>query len=189
MITTNYPLLTRQTERLTLRPPIESDAEQITMLAGNFAVSSMVGRIPYPYSQADAEDFIHYTEKERVTGKGFVFALVDHGLIGMIGLDDVTDDGAELGYWIGEPFWGKGFASEAAESVVAFGFNEVHLKQIRAAHFVENNRSRRVLEKMGFKTVGDPISHPCAARKESVTAQRLVLSRTDWEAHNKTAPS
>ncbi len=184
MITTSYPILTRQTDRLTLRPPISSDADQIALLAANYAVSSMVGRMPYPYTRSDADDFILYTEKERTTGRSFVFALVDHDLIGMMGLDDITHDSAELGYWVGEPHWGQGFASEAAQCVVNFGFTELNLQMIRAAHFLENGRSRRVLEKLGFKEIGDPFSHPCAARKNSVSAQRLVLSRADWQAQS-----
>ncbi len=89
-------------------------------------------------------------------GERVVFALVhEAGLVGAMGLDFAPEHArAELGYWVGRPSWGQGFASEAARELVRYGFEVLGLNRIQAHHMVRNPASGRVLEKCGMQKEG-----------------------------------
>ena len=111
--------------------------------------------LPSPYSEQNAIEFIHLCQQEVPTT---TFAIEYHGeLAGCIGLVKQTDVyrlGAELGYWIGEPYWGLGIATRAVELVTAYGFNKLGLVRIYSGVFEFNAASQKVLEKSGFKLEG-----------------------------------
>jgi ribosomal-protein-alanine N-acetyltransferase len=149
-----------KTQRLVLRPPVLADAADICLLAGDYDVASMTGTIPHPYSQQVAAEWI----AEAIAGEeGVVFVIEDDGkLIGCTGYRPFGDDHAELGYWIGKPYWGQGYATEAVMTLVAHAFDVDGFDYVTAGHFADNPASARVLRKLGFVTQGDEM-RDCAA--------------------------
>jgi RimJ/RimL family protein N-acetyltransferase len=153
----------RRTKRLLLRPYRLSDAEDLQRLAGEFDVAKGTLCMPHPYEEGMAEEFI--TAQESAIAKGEVFNLgiflrEPEVLIGGIGLEVRKEHGtAELGYWIGKPYWGKGYCTEAVAAVVEFGFTVLGLRRIFAEHFADNPASGCVLEKLGFSYEGCQRKH------------------------------
>jgi [ribosomal protein S5]-alanine N-acetyltransferase len=152
-------LQTITTARLTLRPFEESDAQRIAYLAGDYDVARMCGRVPHPYPIASAYGWIGRQEAERRSGGEFAFAVVApiDGLVGSCGVSRIGDpsEGAwELGYWFGMPYWGLGYASEAARAVMDWARDQLGAKGFGAGHFVDNAASGNVLRKLGFAPTG-----------------------------------
>jgi ribosomal-protein-alanine N-acetyltransferase len=141
-----------ETERLLLRPLTLSDAPVIQELASHPDVAATTLNIPHPYPDGAAEAFIQSRLEDTFTG--YVFGIVrkaDRQLMGAIGLHpDESHQRAEIGYWIGVPYWNQGYMSEAARRVVDFGFAELRLNRIAAGYFSQNIASRRVMEKSGM---------------------------------------
>jgi RimJ/RimL family protein N-acetyltransferase len=154
-----------ETERLILRPFNEDDGPALVRLAGAREVAEMTLRIPYPYTAADAEEFIARNQANAARGLPAPFAIALKAgteLTGAIGLDvDAIHRRAELGYWVGVPFWGRGYASEAARAVILHGFDRLGLHKIFAVHFSHNPASGRVLQKIGMKHEGHLREHDC----------------------------
>lgn len=141
-----------RTPRLELRRFAPADAAAVQRLAGAREVASQTLLIPHPYPDGAAEAWI----AKHAEGAELTLA-IDHGgeLVGAIGLHiERAHDRAELGYWIGVPYWGRGFATEAARAIVAHGFNEHALNRIHAWVFTSNPASARVLEKIGMTREG-----------------------------------
>jgi ribosomal-protein-alanine N-acetyltransferase len=152
-------LLTIRTERLTLRPFNESDARRIAYLAGDYDVARMCGRVPHPYPVAAAYSWIDRHENDRQKGGEFAFAVTApfDGLIGSIGVNrtgDPADAAWELGYWLGMPYWGFGYASEAGRALMDWARDQLGAKVFAAGHFVDNPASGNVLRKLGFVHTG-----------------------------------
>jgi len=141
-----------KTERLVLRPLTLADAPDLQRLAGAREVALNTLRIPHPYPDGAAEAWIG----KQGTTPEIVFG-IEHQrqLIGAIGLvPEREHDRAELGYWIGVPFWGKGFATEAGRAMLRFAFDEQRLHRLTAQVFSRNAASARVLQKIGMKCEG-----------------------------------
>ena len=142
-----------ETALLVLRAPERGDIDAIAALANDRAIFEMTAALPYPYERAHAETFVDHTA--RTNGEwAYAVALRDGPLVGVIGLH--TDrDPWEIGYWIGQPFWRRGYASEAAAALVAAALEIVPVLggRVRAG----NAASRTVLEKTGFQLVGEGI--------------------------------
>jgi len=147
-----------QTERLTLRAYTHSDIPALLPLIGAREVAATTLRIPHPYSESDARDFIAGTQEEFSNGSGLRLGIVvrdSDTLSGGVGLRIEPDQlRAELGYWIGVPYWGNGYATEAARIVVKYGFETLRLHRIFASHFANNPASARVLRKIGMRHEG-----------------------------------
>ncbi len=174
--TTARRRLVLKTGRLSLRAPVRSDIANIVALAGDRRVAENTARIPHPYVAADAEDFLASIRHE--TGET-VFAIEREGaLIGMCGID-LRRDGAELGYWLGVPFWRQGYATEAARAVIDYAFSELGHQVLHSGARVSNPASRRVLEKCGFQWSGVQL---CRIRAISSAApiDRFRLDRGLW---------
>lgn len=156
MHTNDQPML--ETDRLILRPFTESDAPDVQYLANDARIAEMTANIPYPYPEGAALKWIR-SHAERYKADGSVsFAVTGHEtaqLYGAIGLQmkvsEATHEVAELGYWIGVEFWGKGYASEACKRIVEYGLNEMRLDRVTARCLSHNPASGRVLEKAGLK--------------------------------------
>ena len=152
-----------QTARLLLRPLRRDDIPDLLPLIGAREVAATTLRIPYPYTREDAEKFLDHVEAlwERQGGARFgIFLREDNRLCGGIGLDGRTDHNhAELGYWIGVPFWGRGYCTEAAWEVLSFGFDDLKLNRIHSGHFANNPASGRILQKLGMKHEGTLRKH------------------------------
>lgn len=153
---TPQPSLT--TPRLLLRPLVPDDADEITRLAGEREIAATTLSIPHPYPPGAAARWITEQEMQRGRGEAINWALVprESGRIaGVVGLRLNPDHRqAELGYWIGKPYWKMGYATEAAAEVVRFGFASLDLHRIHARHFTNNPASGRVLRKIGMSHEG-----------------------------------
>jgi RimJ/RimL family protein N-acetyltransferase len=140
-----------------------SDAPEITRLAGDRAIAATTLNIPQPYEQSMAEKFIEMqaTAFEKGEMANFVITLAaDQSFIGVIGLAvSQQHSRAELGYWIGKPFWGNGYATEAGRAMLQYGFEELGLRRIHAGHFANNPASGRVQQKLGMVREGYQRKH------------------------------
>jgi len=157
-VTEMNTLPTLATDRLLLRPFTLADAQEVQRLAGDRDVASTTLRIPYPYKDGMAEEWIGSHTDKCAKGEGVSLAVTlrDAGtLVGAVGLEICKDHlRAELGYWIGKPYWGKGFATEAARALVGYGFEVLGLNRIHAQHLVRNPASGRVMIKIGMRHEG-----------------------------------
>jgi len=147
-----------KTDRLFLRAFEPSDADAVQRHAGDKRISSNTVSIPYPYDKEMAIDWINDHPARFQDGKGVDYAVINQEnqeLIGAIGLSiSPRHKHAELGYWIGEPYWGKGYATEAAAAMLRYGFEERNLHRIFAHYFSQNPASGRVMEKIGMQFEG-----------------------------------
>jgi len=147
-----------RTERLTLRPFRLEDAGEVRRLAGSKAIADTTARVPHPYEAGMAEEWIRTHGRLFRRRKAVIYAVTrtDTGrLIGAIGLElHMASERAELGYWIGRRYWNRGYATEAAEAMLMYGFAELGLNRIYAHHFKRNPSSGRVMRKIGMKREG-----------------------------------
>ena len=165
-----------KTDRLVLRAPSMSDVPTMMALVGDRRVAENTARIPHPYTAADAEGLLASVNQ---MGSETVFALeLDGALIGMSGLDPRTD-GVELGYWLGVPFWGRGYATEAVRAVIDYAFGELGHDVLHSGARVSNPASRRVLEKCGFQWSGVRLCR-IRAINSAAPIDRFRLDRRLW---------
>ncbi len=144
-----------QTERLTLRPFVRTDAARVQLLAGDEKIAATTLNIPHPYSDGLAEEWISTHEDEFIQRKSAILAVcTDNGekIIGATGLMLKPEhDLGELGFWIGRPYWNHGYCTEAGHAMLTFGFEKLKLNKIIAHLFAGNIASQKVLEKIGMK--------------------------------------
>ena len=152
-----------ETTRLVLRPFALSDAPEVQRFCGDFAVADTTLNIPHPYPDGAAAEFIATHPANYEKGEGVVFALTlknDQCLIGAMGLDiNKRFRRAEIGYWIGKPFWNQGYATEAGRAVVDFAFTQLGLHKIVGTYLTRNPASGRVMQKIGLTQEGLLRSH------------------------------
>jgi [ribosomal protein S5]-alanine N-acetyltransferase len=142
--------------RCLLRPWRTGDEASLVRYANNRNVSrNLRDRFPYPYTAADADEWIRLAEAQTRTTS---FAIVVEGeAVGGIGIElgaDVYRRSAEIGYWLGEPFWGRGIASEALCAMTEYAFERFDICRLEAGVFAWNPASARVLEKAGYTLEG-----------------------------------
>ena len=145
------------TDRLTLRPWRESDLSDFYEYASVDGVGQKAGWNPHRNMEESKKILSHFIE-----GKN-VFALEHRGkVIGSLGIHSYNEDqhpelrdlvGMEIGYVLSMDYWGQGLMPEAVQAVIAWLFNEIGLDFIICGHFAHNDRSRRVIEKCGFRYV------------------------------------
>ena len=147
-----------ETERLILRPFELSDAPRVKLLAGDHDIAVMTLNVPHPYEEGLAEKWIGCHPERFEKGQEAVFAITLKAggeLIGAVGLIlDLDHERAELGYWIGKPYWGHGYCTEAVRVVLRYGFMAFRLNRVHASHFQHNPASGRVMQKLGMKYEG-----------------------------------
>jgi RimJ/RimL family protein N-acetyltransferase len=150
------------TERLVLRPFTLEDAKEVQRLAGHWDVASTTANIPYPYEDGMAEDWISTHQETFEKGEGVVYAITlkDGRLLGAISLMAMIEDHqAELGYWIGKPYWNQGYCTEAGKELLRYGFDVLGLNRIHASHISRNPASGRVMQKLGMSYEGERKQH------------------------------
>jgi len=149
---------TLETTRLVLRPFTLADVPAVQRLAGDFAVADTTLHIPHPYPPEAAENWIRTHPERFAQGIGFSFAITlrETGEVcGAIGLHpEQQHQRAEIGYWLGVPYWNRGLMTEAAAAVVEYGFSVLGLNRIYASHFTRNPASGRVMQKIGMTFEG-----------------------------------
>lgn len=142
------------TERLKLRKIEVEDVPSLLKYVNNQKITDNITNFPYPYREPDAVFRISYVFQGFKAGSRFVFAITmkeEDELIGEISLHLNEDrKQAELGYWVGEPFWGKGIATEAASAVINFGFEKIGLEKVFATCHINNPGSIKVVEQNGL---------------------------------------
>ncbi len=152
-----------ETDRLTPRPYDLSDIPALVPLIGAREVAATTLRIPHPYTEEYARDFIASAQEDMANGKCLRLGIIlreSQTLCGGIGLMiEAEHRRAELGYWIGVPYWGNGYATEAARIVVNYGFGALGLHKIFASHFANNPTSGNVLRKIGMRHEGSLRAH------------------------------
>ena len=170
-----------ETKRLALRAPRLEDAKTVAALANDRRIAENTARIPHPYKMSDAEGFIAGANK--AGGEAvFLITLRDETVIGACGI--VMQAGwqtPELGYWLGVPYWGKGYATEALHAVIDYAFTDLGHEALQAGARVTNPASRRVLEKCGFQWTGVGL-YRIRAIKSSAPIDRFRLERGIWSA-------
>ena len=168
-----------ETKRLALRAPRLEDAKTVATLANDRRIAENTARIPHPYRLSDAESFICGANK--AGGEAvFLITLRDKTVIGACGVR-LQDETPELGYWLGVPHWGNGYATEALHAVIDYAFTDLAHKALQAGARVTNPASRRVLEKCGFQWTGVGL-YRIASIKSSAPIDRFRLERGIWSA-------
>jgi RimJ/RimL family protein N-acetyltransferase len=161
MAANNAPETTRptiETARLILRPFVLSDATEVQRLAGAREIAATTATIPHPYEDGAAETWIGTHREDFEKGKGLTLAVTlkpSGALVGAIGLRISREhQHAEIGYWIGLPYWNRGYCTEAAQAVLQYGFEALALQRIFAHHLTRNPASGRVMRKLGMTHEG-----------------------------------
>ena len=132
-----------ETERLMLRGPTLADAKAIARLANDRRIAENTRRLPHPYSQDHAIEFVRGTAGDN---RATVFLIENNFVpIGVVGIDWRQPDAPELGYWLGVAHWGQGFATEAARAVIGFTFEEFEIEHLMSGARVANPASRNIL--------------------------------------------
>ncbi|WP_353182655.1 GNAT family N-acetyltransferase [Bosea sp. (in: a-proteobacteria)] len=186
-----FPELTRddvfrlETRRLWLRWPRMADANAILRQAGDKAVAEMTASIPHPYPPEAVEPFIFAMRKGNALGEHLALAVTPRAkpneLIGMIGAHPKATGVPSIGYWLGTPHWGKGYATEAAQGLIDTLFSLVDIPAIETSTRVINPASRRVLEKSGFRPEGSFLKS-LPARGGLFPCEQFRLDRSTWAA-------
>lgn len=174
---------TLHTERLILRPFEDGDAPRVQQLAGAFEIADMTLLVPHPYPDGAAEAWIATHEAEFLAGLRVHFAITrraDGSLLGAIGLGVNREHSrAEVGYWIGLPYWRQGYCTEAGRAVLDYGFGVFGLQRIFAHHLTRNPASGRVLQKIGLRPEGELRGHHVKwGRREDVRVHGML--REEW---------
>jgi RimJ/RimL family protein N-acetyltransferase len=147
------------TERLRLRCLETGDAEALVTFLNDWEVTRWLARPPYPYTAADAAEFTRFMRERHEGAHPLLFAVAERAgnrLSGVIGIDPLDGGGGELGYWLGRPFWGRRYGSEAANALIAAAC-AAGLMHLTAYADPLNARSIRLLEACGFREQGADI--------------------------------
>jgi RimJ/RimL family protein N-acetyltransferase len=187
-----------ETRRLVLRGARLEDAKRVAALVNDRRIAENTARIPHPYTVDDAKQWIDAAISQSATS--YVITIAGE-VIGACGVDmrpprpplsptfpspalggglgrgaAAGREGAELGYWIGVPFWGCGYATEAARGLIDHAFGDLGYEVLTASARVSNPASRRVLEKCGFQWTGVGLCR-IRAIASSVPVDRFRLER------------
>jgi RimJ/RimL family protein N-acetyltransferase len=167
-----------ETERLILRAPCLADVKAVAALANDRRIAENTLRIPHPYRLADAEAFIgaaNAADQETV----FMTTLRDGTVLGACGIHMLDGKTPEIGYWLGVPFWGRGYATEAARALIDHAFTALGHEHLVSGARVSNPASRRVLEKCGFQWTGVGL-YRIRSIASSAPIDRFRLDRGLW---------
>ncbi|MEC9343164.1 MAG: GNAT family N-acetyltransferase [Pseudomonadota bacterium] len=172
------------TARLLLRPPHRDDIEDIADLANNYQVARMLSSMPHPYFAADAQEFIE--KVGRAAAHGCVYAITEASSGRFMGVCGLHEDPSRhalpfIGYWLGEPYWGRGYASEAARALVDLFFKVTDRDQLLISCRVDNHASRRIIEKCGARYWKSGTAYN-RALGEMQQLDHYRVTRADWVA-------
>ncbi len=141
---------TIETERLLLRKFVLDDSDDLTKICNNYNIYKYTMNLPYPYEKQNAIDFINFLSENPDNN---IFAITDKNtgtLYGNVSIGLKKHGKGEIGYFVGEEYWGKGIATEATKAIIEYGFNHLNLHKIYARHLEENKASGRVMQKTGM---------------------------------------
>jgi len=163
-----------------LRQLAIGDAPRVQLLAGELSVAETTALIPHPYPDGAAEAWIATLAGNWSAGREYTYAVeADSALVGVVTLRPVAGEQENLGYWIGRPYWGRGYASAAASAMIALAFSCLEVATVTASHITRNAASARVLEKCGMSLLR-------TGTREHRSAQEAFcvrgITREEWEA-------
>ncbi len=171
-----------RTGRLVLRAPRPEDLDRCAELLSDYEVAKMLSRVPYPY---DREVGLTYLTRgaerwrDRADAEELSFQVDLNGeMIGGVGFKKLQET-PEIGYWLGRPYWGKGYMSEAARAAVAWLFQNTDRERLACEAMTENAGSLKVAEKLGFRTVGE-VGCKSLSRGGTMPAIRMEMTRTEF---------
>jgi RimJ/RimL family protein N-acetyltransferase len=163
-----------------LRRLATSDAPRVQLLAGERAVAELTALIPHPYPDGAAETWIDGQAKAWSAGKEYTYAIdADSVLVGVVDLRPAAAERENLGYWIGRPYWGRGYATAAANALIALAFALLDLDKLTASHLARNPASQRVMEKCGMRLL-DTGTREHRGVSEAYCVRGIT--RGEWEA-------
>ena len=174
-----------QTERLILRPWQEDDAESLYKYASDPEVGPNAGWPPH----TSVEDSCEIIRNVLSVPETYAVCLKENGVaVGSIGLKtgdatDMTDreDECELGYWIGQPFWGQGLIPEASREILRHAFEDLGMSAVWCGYYDGNTKSRRVQEKLGFVYHHTTEGLEVRLMNEIRTGHVMLMTRETWE--------
>lgn len=170
------------TERLLLDQIKPTDIPKIVTYAGNIKITENTRTMPHPYFEEDAISWLHMVNQGFKNKDNFIFALrtkSDKAFMGGIGLTlDLENNRAELGYWTAEPFWNKGYTTEAVKAILTFGFKELNLNKIIAVYLTTNEASGKVMVKNGMVKEAEFKDHD--VKKDHTVADGLYVSLVQY---------
>ncbi|MFK7902260.1 MAG: GNAT family N-acetyltransferase [Nitratireductor sp.] len=170
------------TERLVLRPPHIEDAEELTMLANNIKIARMLGTMPHPYTDKDAKAFIDKCEAN--IGRACIYVITEEATGKVVGVGGLHEDPTRyeepyLGYWIGEPYWGQGYATEAARAMVDLFFKVTNSPALLVSARVDNVASKKIIGKCGGQFQNkSTVRHTIL--NENLELEHFKISRENW---------
>ncbi|ASP35778.1 GNAT family N-acetyltransferase [Labrenzia sp. VG12] len=171
-----------KTDRLQLRAPCPEDLQSCAELLGDYEVAKMLSRVPYPYDLDAGKAYLSRSvERWRDIETADELGLhIDHNgrMIGGMGFKKLQET-PEIGYWLGRPYWGKGFMSEAVEAAVTWLFQNTGHERLAGEAMTENSGSLKVLEKLGFRLVGE-VGCKSVSRGTTIPALRMEVTRTEF---------
>ncbi len=178
-----------ETERLVLRPVAATDLEQIVALLADEEVAVMTSNIPHPYTERDAEKWLRLLDAEAREGDSYTFAIqvrAGHSLRGAIALwCREKGRSAEVGYWLGQIYWNRGYMTEATRGILRYAFDELGYGTVYAWTFAHNPASRRVQEKLGMTPVETRFRLAPARNREIETTKRRITAE-EWRNDHRT---
>lgn len=176
------------TARLRLAPLAPEHVAPLHPLLADWEVVRMLAVVPWPLPLAEMQ--AHVTRSASPDAEMLDFAmLLDGAPIGVCtvkqpGLGNPPRVMPRFGYWLGRPYWGRGYATEALGALVGFAFAQYRAEVVGAGVFADNPGSRRVLEKLGFRRVGGYALH-CRSRNADVAVDDMNLARDAWESRSR----
>jgi len=169
-------------ERLALTGLGPDDAPRIAALCNNWNVARWLARVPYPYLIADAERFCRLVADSVAAGRDLVWAIrqrEDSALIGIVSVTGLQSAEPELGYWLGELYWGRGLMGEAAACATGAFFRQAAHARLFSGAFVGNNASLRIQQRLGFHETSRGRRY-CLARDADIEHIFTALDRSAW---------
>lgn len=174
-----------ETPRLVLRRFRTGDVDAVFNLVSDLSVAKWTARIPHPYERKMAEEWLRDADRLRDAGRSLAFAITLRDtdiVIGSVSFEIEDDPGrAEIGYYLGRAYWGRGYMTEAAGAALDFGFETLGFETVHSEVFAENAASSGVLGKLGFDDLG-PDRMEAPARGRVVAVNQYALDRGTWAA-------
>jgi RimJ/RimL family protein N-acetyltransferase len=162
------------TDRLVLTTPTLAHVPEMAMLANSRSIHEVLSRLPHPYGESHGRDFVENIARGP---EEFAWSILLQGsYIGTMGLHLLPDQLPELGYWLGQPYWGHGYATEAARAVVAAA-RTAGYTALRSRALLTNAGSRNVLRKVGFVEIGEDVDKAGTLAGRPVMQMRLEFAR------------
>jgi RimJ/RimL family protein N-acetyltransferase len=176
--------VTLRTSRFLLRPSQVGDAEPIARYLNDLAVSGNLARVPFPYHLSDAKAWLN-TRLPSLPAEATNFAidLPGEGLVGQVGFHQ-GPAGPIIGYWLGQPFWGRGIMTEAVIASLDWLFSVSATPAVYSGVFHFNAASLAIQTKLGFTQTGRS-SLLCLARGAEVEHIDTIMTRSVWKARSK----